>query len=599
LISILKTIRDNPYLSAIVCTAFIVRFIGVFHDLPYSYFPDELHFISRAAGFGSGDLNPHWFHKPAFFMYLLFFEYGLYFVIGKIIGIFGSLNDFIVYFFQSKGPFLLMGRLTVALFGTGTVLVTYLIGRDSFNRRTGLLAALFLSLVAGHVVSSQVIKADVPTTFFTMLSFYFIARIYDSGRMKDYVLAGVFAGLGMATKYYSIALVPTILLAHIFYLRKSHLPIMQNLINKSSLAIVPVFFITFFIASPYNVIDPLGFEQTFVNPLLNVLDVGGESSEEFLRAIGVDVQTLIYLRSIRYYFTVLISPDSMGKIGIVAILGLIVLLIRMSPRNLIILSFPVLFILIANKTNPFYSESRHMNPIYPFMALFAAYFIDALSARFQNKRTAGWTVAALSVFTLALPAYQVVAHDYVMTRPDTRTMATEWVEASIPAGSRILIDENSVNISPDRNYFETLRARAMKMEESQFTTHADTYYRYSAEALPEITYDLTYIRFPWWQEKEEKSGVYNADSDNDKDMGNPLKPVGVLEYDQYIKKGYKIAVLQSDNYNRFLTNTDASIRFPSFRRFYKTLFEKAILIKEFNPEEHNMRGPTVKVFKIN
>lgn len=130
-------------------------------------------------------------------MYLLFIEYGLFFVIGKIVGVFSSLNDFIILFFKNKGHFLLIARLTVMLFGVGTVYVLYRLGRDFFNRRMGLLSALFLSLVMGHIASSQVVKADVPAAFFTVLGFYFICKIITSGSMRNYILSGVFIGLGI------------------------------------------------------------------------------------------------------------------------------------------------------------------------------------------------------------------------------------------------------------------------------------------------------------------------------------------------------------------------------------------------------------------
>ena len=247
-----KMTRESKQVIAILVLAALMRILGIWHDYPYSYFPDEEHFVNRAVSFGSGDLNPHWFHKPAFLMYLLFFEYGFYFVIGKILGIFPSVDEFAISFFQNKGPFLLIGRFTVALFGIATVFLTYLVGKEHFNRRTGLLAAIFLSFVVAHIASSQVVKADVPSTFFTILAFYFIAKIYTSGALKYYILSGVFVGLGTATKYYTVLLIPTIVLTHIFYLRKTGIPVLRNLVNKASIFCALSFLLTFFVASPYN-----------------------------------------------------------------------------------------------------------------------------------------------------------------------------------------------------------------------------------------------------------------------------------------------------------------------------------------------------------
>ena len=78
------SMKKDLWLLGLILIAFSVRFFGIFHDLPFTYYGDEKHFINRAVAFGSGDLNPHWFHKPALYMYLLFFEYGMYFLVGKL-----------------------------------------------------------------------------------------------------------------------------------------------------------------------------------------------------------------------------------------------------------------------------------------------------------------------------------------------------------------------------------------------------------------------------------------------------------------------------------------------------------------------------------
>lgn len=590
---------------AILILAVSARIVGIWHDYPYSYYPDEEHFVNRSVSFGSGDFNPHWFHKPAFLMYLLFFEYGLYFVFGKIFGIFSSVENFAVSFFQNKGPFLLMGRLTVAFFGVAAVFVAYLVGRSHFNRRTGLLAGLFLALVVGHVKSSQVVKADVPCAFFTILSFYFIAKIYTSGRFKYYVFSGVFAGLGVATKYYSAILIPTIVLAHILYLRKMKLSVLRNFVNKASATAVMSFFLAFFVASPYNFLDPLGFKGTFVRQFRRFI-----VPTEELRSIGISVpEKYVLLKSLGNYFSVLISPNAMGAIGIIALAGLILLFIRLSPRNIILISFPVMFILIANIKVPFYSAPRHLNVIYPFMALFAAYFINfsyewlqrIVSTRWRGKISSsvlvGWGLTLLVLFFILIPAvYRIVKYDYRLIQPHTKTVAKRWVEANIPAGTKIVMNEEATKLSPDKRYYEELLSRARNSEKGQFTSHADKLYSYCLKALPDITYDITYIRFPWWQEREKEPGVYFANSDRDKDLGNPLKPVGVMPYDFYKANGYEYAIVSSDGYGAFLReNSKRAKNFPSFHRFYKTLFERGALVKEFQGE----RGPTIRIYKLN
>ena len=71
---------------AVIGVATAMRVWGLFHDLPFSFYGDELHFIKRSMALGAGDLNPHWFHKPAFLMYMFAFFYGIYYLVGALFG---------------------------------------------------------------------------------------------------------------------------------------------------------------------------------------------------------------------------------------------------------------------------------------------------------------------------------------------------------------------------------------------------------------------------------------------------------------------------------------------------------------------------------
>ena len=85
-------------LAGVVLLGAALRFAGVFHDWPYSYYGDELHLMKRSIAMGTGDLNPHWFHKPGLLMYLLLGSYGGFFVVGRLIGKFASSAAFGAYF---------------------------------------------------------------------------------------------------------------------------------------------------------------------------------------------------------------------------------------------------------------------------------------------------------------------------------------------------------------------------------------------------------------------------------------------------------------------------------------------------------------------
>ena len=595
----IQFLKNNPVVIVLILAS-ILRFWGIWHDYPFSYYPDEEHFVNRAVAFGSGDLNPHWFHKPAFFMYLLFFEYGLFYLIGMLAGLFSDVNSFILFYFKSIGPFIVIGRITATLFGISTVFMTYKIGKKFWSKETGIYASLIMAVCYGHVFAGQDVKADVPTAFFTVLSVYYLLRVVSCGhRNSDYILSGIFAGLGTATKYYPIALLPCILLVALIAVisKKRMIYLLKYLYSFIA------FWGIYFIVSPYNFLDPLGRRSTFgkivqfwntISPWkTNIFELEGQKANNFL-AHNRDGDYL--LNSFLNFFNVLFSNEGVGIIiGIVFVLALIVALRKLSLKKFVLIMFPVLFSIISIVMNPSYTEARHQLIIYPFMSVLAGILICDIAGRAKKP-------LYLNIFLLVLllmPLYSIIENNMMNCKDDTRTLAKNWIETNIPAGTKMLVNEESVKLSPDNKYYEKLIIASKKHQKGQFTTHLETLYKYSLKALPEITYDITYIRFPWWKDKEEKEGVNYATSEHDKDMGNPLKPVGVMHYEFYQDNGYEYIIVSSDKYYKyFMDNSLKSINYPSFDLFYRTLFNRALLIKEFDPIVNNSRGPVVKIFKV-
>ena len=68
--------------------------------------------------------------------------------------------------------------LSTGLFGALTVLPTYLLTKEAFGRRAGLVAALLLAVSSAHLQRSQATDADHDafTLFFVVLTFYFFLR---------------------------------------------------------------------------------------------------------------------------------------------------------------------------------------------------------------------------------------------------------------------------------------------------------------------------------------------------------------------------------------------------------------------------------------
>ncbi len=592
-------------LGMVLLTAFFVRFLGIFHDFPYTYFGDEEHFIRRAVSFGSGDLNPHWFHKPALYMYLLFFEYGVYFIIGVVFGWFGSVDDFARHFFTDISTFLFLGRLTTVLFSVGTIYFTYRIGKELRTAQVGLFAALFLTFCLGHFASSIVVKADVPSTFFAVVSLLFILFLYRSGHIRDYVLAGLFAGLGMATKYYPVTMLVPMYVGHLLSKQHSNNSWYSKFVDSRIFAGIFACLGGFFIGSPFNFLDPTWIRQKG-DFLLNLHKVGSVDAQAGYVAnttISAWDKIQSIFTSIQSMALVIVDSSGMGFfLGSLSLLGLFLFLRNWDHQGLICLSAIASFAVIASVYNPSYSSSRHLNMLYPMLCLSAGLMVEwSLSPMFAGvqslslKRLGVWGLC----FLLILPGgFFIARFDYSALHKDTRLLGKEWIEKNIPAGTKMLVDTSGPKLNMSRENLEHFYKLSMNEAEiGAFTTHLEKFYRYSLEAVHEPTYDLTEIYHPWWLVSEIGSGTMRLDSEKDLDMGNPLKPRGVMPFDYYRAQGFEYVVTDKKTYESYLQEPKKT-RFPSMYRFYRDLIQRGVLVKEFAPDDWSRRGPIVQIFRI-
>ena len=94
----------------------------------------------------------------------------------------------------------LTSRASGVAFGLGCIVLTFLIGSELFNRKTGFAAALVLSTTPHMIHSSRMMMLDVPVTFFILLTtISFIKSRENEGYL---VLAGISCALAVLTKFF-------------------------------------------------------------------------------------------------------------------------------------------------------------------------------------------------------------------------------------------------------------------------------------------------------------------------------------------------------------------------------------------------------------
>ena len=584
----------------IVVVAFGLRAWGAGQGLPASYYPDERHFINRAMSFGTGDLNPHWFHKPALYMYVLFLEYGLFYLIGRVAGTFAGVQDLARLYINDLTAFLLIGRFTTILLGTATVWLVYRLGRRMYGWRVALTAALFLCFTFAHMKSSQQVKADVPMAFLALVSFYFIYRIRIRGRWPDYLWAGFFAGLGMATKYTPVVLLFPIFLAHLGFLASCR-PFPWRHVLHGKLFLAPLFFFCgFFLGSPYNLLDSYWVQTnlaTWFQPGL----AATESSAGF--TFFHLAERILY--PVVHFAEVVLRDNGLGPVmGILSLAGLLYLVIRRRRGDWLIVLTVLSVVIVSGLLFGSYAEARHFNIVYPLLALGLAVLVGDLSSRLVPGRGGGsgtgrgLIAAALAVVIIIPSAEAIVGYNLRMARIDTRTHAKRWIEENLPAGSRILVDDYCVPLKMSPGRIAELLAEAQRENDTgPFTAHAPIYYRFYMETVEEPSFHLYEISHPWWMEGQEVADALTLDSEYDRDMGNPLKTWGVSSLNRYRSQGYRYLVTTEAIMGRYFSETEP-VASPAFVRFYRQVERQGCLLRTFDPRSLNGPGPRVLLYEF-
>ena len=206
---------DLVALAAVLIVAAALRLYGVDWDRGYCYtpHPDERAILSHVAELSLPSVmdlprlldadespwNPRWFPYGSFPLYLLSMAASAYESVPGL-PLYSPCGD--------QHDLRALGRVISALADVGTVAVVYLLARRMYGRREAVLASLLVALAVIHIQLSHFFAVDTIATFLAVLAVYFMLRVGSDGRIRDSILAGVFVGLGLATK---VSLLPIFL----------------------------------------------------------------------------------------------------------------------------------------------------------------------------------------------------------------------------------------------------------------------------------------------------------------------------------------------------------------------------------------------------
>lgn len=535
--------RDTGTALALVVLALGLRVYGVSWGLPEGY--EEATPLREAWdmwgwGLDRGvDLNPHFFKYPSFAINLQFAAQGLMYVAMKISGAIDSAIAFHLLYLRDKTPLFVLGRLLNVLFGVGTVALVFAFGRRTEGFVAAVAGAFWLAVIALHVSRSQMIEVDVPLSFFTMLTLWFLLRAMEDRSVRSYVYAGLSMGLATSTKYTAALLVLAVVASAVVSHRKGtrrRRPSGPILVLAALAAMVAVFVLT----SPFVALD---FDTFWAH-------LSAEREHMRLGHFGSDV-TPTWLHYVR-----LISIDHLGlPLTILAVGGLAYSVgVRRRRWAWMVCAFLVPYSIGISTWEM--RADRYLLPLLPLLCLFAGYLLgELLRTRYARRpRPAVRTLAgAALVLAVTVPLVGAYPEHLRRTLPDTRTSAAEWIRDNVPPGSFIVTEHYGPKLMGPVEFIGLDPAIRVGM------TRGEDYGRYAVYTMP------------MFQVAPERAGVY-------------------YELSLYRDADYFIST--SSVRSRYLREPT---RFARQVAFYDSLEAAFLKVIEIDPDGRT--GPSIAVFR--
>ncbi len=423
-------------IAAVCALGAALRFWAIDYGLPGLYHPDETPILNRALAFAKGDPNPHNFLYPTLHLYVLFAWQGLFFVAGWATGLFASLEAFQARFFVDPSLHFIAGRALTAVLGTLTIVAIYRLGRRLHSPAAGLAAALFLAVAPFAVRDAHYVKLDVPVGFMTALAHVALARIVvdaeAAARLRSWIVAGLLGGLALSTQYYVAPIVVAVIAVAVVHAQRTgDRAAALRLLVCAGLAFIAGFFAgTPFILTELQVTARDIAEVREVN-FERALDTGGP------------------LSSLVPYLAML-ATDAMGwPVFALAVLGAATTLWRDWSRGVLLVAFPVAYLVFISNTVPM---SRYLACVVPILAAAAGIGALELVRRLRPRPGAARTRALAVVLVLAaLPGLRLsIRSNLFFAQDDTRGVAKAFIEQLIPAEATILIQPQSAPVHMSR-----------------------------------------------------------------------------------------------------------------------------------------------------
>jgi hypothetical protein len=522
-------IKKHYLLISIIILGAVLRFWGINFGLPYQFHQDEPMAINHAFGYGSGDFNSHYFQLPPFLSYVLFFIYGIIYIVGRVTHIFISKYVFVVLFLKNPTIFYLAARFLLGFVPSVlSIFLIYKLGKSIANKNTGLLSAFFLSVCFIHVRDSHYVYHDIPLSTCLLFSFIYIFAYLEKNKIAYLIKTGIAIGLATGFKYNGI-----FVMASICYLLFTAGNQEQKLIGrlKSLLIVAIVSFMAYAVSNPYSLLD----------------------AKNFLKSLLAEGKAHGYVGWLRH-----ISYSSFEGLGImttiISLLGLAYFMLSRDKRKRSV----ALFVLLSYLSIVYFGQihERYLLVVVPFLILMACVFIDRYLLKLVLPHRRSTVFVIIFVLCNALPLIKSIYADILFSRADTRAQATEWIIKHIPEKTSLVLDhpffsprlmQTPEQIDDKLRFLENKKETGARLKKAEILKQL---------ALGNTTYNVFFL----------------SHASHDKFLFSSFPTVN-FEVKKLLDMGVKYIILHFDYPMQ---------RYPD-ESFYNELLKQATLVKVFNP----------------
>jgi hypothetical protein len=413
-------------LAGVLIAGAAVRFWGLQFGLPHTLAQADESLVARTAvDVARGHFNPGFFNYPSLFIYVTGAAYATRCAAQALTGRFGSFTACTDSWPTEWEPFFLIARAISAAFGTLTIWLVFRLGLHVFDRAAALAGSLFMAFAFLHVRDSHFGVTDTTMTALTVAAVLALARADERPVPRRFLAAGVLAGLAASTKYNGLLLAAPALSSQL-WAWKSGEPVRACVVR--ALLFGCAMLGAFLLGTPFAVLDWPRFWADATSEAAHLA-----SGHGILLGIGW-----------RHHVLVNLWHGLTWPLLVAGLTGACWAVVRMPRRAALLLSFPVVYYLVAGRGYTVFA--RYMLPEIPFLCLTAGFFVAGIAGRMERRgspaRTATFA-AALSVVIVASTVWKTVALDRLLARADSRVLAAAWLDEH-------LADRSSVYVSGAR-----------------------------------------------------------------------------------------------------------------------------------------------------